>query len=86
MSLEHAKLGNLSVSRLLIGGNPFSGFSHQTAERSAEMRAYYTQERIHATLRQAESLGINTFLGRAVSDCPASAPRRLCVRRVLYAR
>ena len=65
MSIEHAELGHLSISRLLIGGNPFSGFSHQTAERSAEMRVYYTQERIHATLRQAESLGINTFLGRA---------------------
>ena len=64
MALEQVKLGDLSVSRMLIGGNPFSGFSHQSPERDAEMRAYFSTEQIHATLRQAESLGIDTFLGR----------------------
>jgi hypothetical protein len=65
MSLGFVNLGNLSVSRMLIGGNPFSGFAHQTPERGAAMRQYYTPEHIQAALRQAESLGINTFLGRA---------------------
>jgi hypothetical protein len=64
MALEQVKLGKLSVSRMLIGGNPFSGFSHQSPERDTEMRAYYTTEQIQATLREAESLGIDTFLGR----------------------
>lgn len=65
MTLEHIRIGTLSVSRMLIGGNPFSGFAHQTPERGAAMKAYYTPENIHAALRLAESLGINTFLGRA---------------------
>lgn len=64
MALEQVRLGSLSVSRMIIGGNPFSGFAHQTPERSREMREYYTPERIQAALRQAEELGINTFLGR----------------------
>ncbi|MBN1580969.1 MAG: hypothetical protein JXA89_09730 [Anaerolineae bacterium] len=64
MALEQVKLGNVPVSRMLIGGNPFSGFSHQSPERDTEMRTYYTTETIHAALREAESLGIDTFLGR----------------------
>ena len=58
------QIGNVQVSGLCIGGNPFSGFSHQTQERSKEMTTYYTPERIKETLRAAESAGINTFFGR----------------------
>ncbi|MBN1936664.1 MAG: hypothetical protein JW934_18530 [Anaerolineae bacterium] len=64
MSLEHVQLGSLSVSRLIIGGNPFSGFSHQSPQRDTEMREFYTEAQVQATLREAESLGIDTFLGR----------------------
>jgi hypothetical protein len=57
--------GKLKVSRLIIGGNPFSGFSHQHAEKDREMCDYYTVARIKAILRQAEALGINTLVARA---------------------
>ena len=59
-----ATIGAASVSGLCIGGNPFSGFSHQSKERSTEMTDYYTDTRIKNTWRQAEELGINTFFGR----------------------
>jgi hypothetical protein len=65
MALDQVRLGDVPVSRLIIGGNPFSGFSHQTDERDDEMRRYFTTERIKETLREAESLGVNTHLGRA---------------------
>jgi len=65
MSIEMIKIGNLSVSKLIIGGNPFSGFSHQGIERDIEMKRYYTTERIKKTLKKAEKLGINTHIGRA---------------------
>ena len=45
-------IGSAHVSGLCIGGNPFSGFSHQSPER------------IHEVLRSAEKHGINTFFGR----------------------
>jgi len=57
-------IGTAQVSGLCIGGNPFSGFSHQTQERTREMLDYYTPERIKSTLRTAEENGINTFFGR----------------------
>jgi len=57
-------LGSLAVSRLIIGGNPFSGFSHQSRERSAAMAAWYTDERIVETWFQAEALGLTACICR----------------------
>ena len=57
-------IGTAKVSGLCIGGNPFSGFSHQGEERTRQMLDYYTPERIEKTLRAAEDAGINTFFGR----------------------
>ncbi|MGC8833060.1 MAG: hypothetical protein ACP5R4_03320 [Armatimonadota bacterium] len=63
--LWFASIAGLRVSRLIIGGNPFSGFSHQSPEQDRRMREYYTPERICEELRNAECLGVNTFIGRA---------------------
>ena len=57
-------IGTAHVSGLCIGGNPFSGFSHQSPERNREMLDYHTPERIHEVLHTAEEHGINTFFGR----------------------
>ncbi len=47
---------------MIIGANPFGGFSHQNPERDAEMRSYYTVERIRETWDRAEAAGINTMI------------------------
>ena len=60
MPLPTIALGPHQISRLTIGGNPFSGFSHQSPERDAEMLDYYTVERIKQTLFECEAAGINT--------------------------
>jgi len=52
----------LKVTRLIIGANPFGGFSHQCEDRDAEMVAYYTPDRIKETWAQAEAAGINTMI------------------------
>jgi len=54
------RLGSLEVSRLFLGSNPFFGFSHGNPQASAdEMKAYYTNERIMATLDAAADHGIS---------------------------
>lgn len=58
------KLGSYQVSRLIVGGNPISGFSHFSAEMSREMVDYFTAERVKALLRRCEALGINTWQSR----------------------
>jgi hypothetical protein len=65
LTVPRVALGKLQVSRMLIGGNMFSGFSHISPQKDREMISYYTAERIKAALRRAEKLGINTFVGRA---------------------
>jgi hypothetical protein len=63
--MDTVKLGGLEVSRFILGGNPFSGFSHQNAALDHEMVHYFTSEQIKALFRQAESLGVTTHIGRA---------------------
>jgi hypothetical protein len=62
--MDYVNFCNLKTSRFILGSNPFSGFSHQSLERDLEMVHFYTTDRIKATLREAESLGINTILAR----------------------
>lgn len=66
-SLPSIKLGKHEVSRLIVGGNPFSGNSHQTGQLNKEMRDYYTNEKIKETLRECERCGINTIQARGDS-------------------
>lgn len=52
----------LEVTRLILGANPFGGFSHQNNQRDEEMLAYYTVGRIKETWKRAEAAGINTII------------------------
>lgn len=65
MALEAVKLGNLRVSRFILGGNPQSGFSHLDETKDREMVHYFRTENIKALYRQAEELGVTTHIGRA---------------------
>ncbi|MCD6360787.1 MAG: hypothetical protein J7M38_07960 [Armatimonadetes bacterium] len=56
--------GQMMVSRFIVGGNPFCGGSHQSAEMNRRMRDWWTVARIKQALAEAERLGVNTFLGR----------------------
>jgi hypothetical protein len=52
----------LNPTRLIIGANPFGGFSHQSKERNKEMLDYHTPDRIVETWKRAEAAGINTLI------------------------
>ena len=65
MKLPTIAIGSHRVSRLIIGGNPYSGISHHSPAKSKEMEDYYTAGQIMADLREAERCGINTVLARA---------------------
>jgi hypothetical protein len=62
--MRTVQFGDVEVTRVVVGGNPFSGFSHQGPERDREMLDYYTVANIKAALAKAEAAGINTFFGR----------------------
>jgi hypothetical protein len=62
--MQYIELGAKSISRLILGGNPFSGFSHQTPAVDQEMREYFTENRVISLLHEAEGLGINCLVAR----------------------
>ncbi|MCE5271784.1 hypothetical protein LLH00_10935 [bacterium] len=64
--LQKGRLGKLEISRLLCGGNLFSGFAHSRdlVYVSGLLKNYFTPEKIMDTLQVAEENGINAAVLR----------------------
>jgi len=60
----YGKIGNVTLSRLLLGGNVIGGWAHGRDMRYYDklVKAYHTDERVFRTFRMAEAGGVNTIL------------------------
>jgi len=60
------KISNLTITRLICGGNLFSGHAHSRdlVYVSAFLRQYFTDEKVYETLALCEINGINTAIMR----------------------
>jgi hypothetical protein len=65
------KFGKAEITRLIVGSNPFYGFSHFNRTFDLVMREWYTQDRRMEVLHAAERNGINTW--QVHYDTPAMA-------------
>ncbi len=63
--LPTIRLGDADVTRLIIGGNPFSGNSHVSEDMSAEMENFFTTQEVKRTLFRCMECGINAMQLRA---------------------
>jgi len=63
-SMPCGKIGNVTISRLFLGGNLIGGWAHSRdlLYVSKLFKAYNTEEKIFETLELAEQCGINTIL------------------------
>ena len=63
-ALPTGKIGNVKISRLIIGGNQFSGWSHSRDLKYLRelFKAYSTEEKIMETLQICEENGVNTII------------------------
>lgn len=59
--LPTVPFGEHNITRLLIGGNPFRGYSHWREDMDKDMAAWNTAEHIADALCDAEGAGINTM-------------------------
>ncbi len=73
--LPTIRLGTLEVSRLILGSNPFWGYSHRSPQLDEEMRRHHTDERIIQILDEAAECGLT-----AVASPPDDRWRRLWTR------
>lgn len=66
------KVGRFEVTRLIIGSNPFYGYSHFNRLYDEHMKEWHSQERVLEVLRRCERGGINTWqlslAGRPLAD------------------
>jgi hypothetical protein len=62
--MDYIQIDRVTVSRFILGSNPFSGFSHQSPDVDLLMRRYYTAAKIKEVIRAAEQLGVNTLVAR----------------------
>lgn len=62
--LPHGRIGNLSLSRMILGGNLIGGWAHarDLIYVSKLVKAYHHREKIFETFSLAESCGVNTVL------------------------
>lgn len=63
--LPQVPFGQASVSRLIVGGNPISGFSHVSRALDEEMMDYFSAANVKKLLAACEQAGINTWQSRA---------------------
>ena len=62
--LPTVEVGDQTITRLIVGGNPFRGNSHLNPDLDRDMREYHTNENVVKTLFRAEECGINTMQSR----------------------
>ena len=62
--LPTVALGDLRLTRLIIGGNPFCGMAHFSGDLGAEMLDYFTMEQLKRVLFECERQGINAMVMR----------------------
>jgi len=64
------KFFNTEISRMVLGVNPFCGYSHYNNNYSGAMKEWYTPDRVCAVMHQATRFGINTFNYVALERMP----------------
>ena len=61
LKLPQVRFGPYAISRLIAGGNPPHGGSHQTRLMNMHMREYFTLDQTVEFLRRCTAQGINTW-------------------------
>ena len=63
-TLPKAKIGDLELSRMILGGNLIGGWAHarDLIYVSKLVKAYHNDQKVFETLRLAEQCGVNTIL------------------------
>jgi len=64
------KFFHTEISRMVLGVNPFCGYSHYNNNYSGAMKEWYTSDRVCAVMHQCTRFGINAFNYVALERMP----------------
>lgn len=64
------KFFHAEISRMVLGVNPFCGYSHYNNNYSGAMKEWYTSDRVCAVMHQCTRFGINAFNYVALERLP----------------
>lgn len=62
--LPTMQIGDIKVTRLIVGSNPFTGKSHLDKTVDDDMKNYFSEEKAFEMLRSCEEVGINAVQSR----------------------
>jgi len=72
IKMPSVRIGEIQISRLIVGVSPFLGGPHFNDIYAAMMKEWYTPDRVVEVLQRCEQYGINAFnyapIGRAQAD------------------
>jgi len=69
------KFGNVEISRMVLGCNPFYGYAHYNNNFSASMKEWYSEDRVCEVMHQCNRFGINAFNYAHLDRCPQDLAR-----------
>jgi len=75
VQVPHMKFFHASISRLVLGVNPFYGFAHYNGNFGAAMKEWYTPDRVCAVMHQCTRFGINAMNYVHLSHAPEDLAR-----------
>lgn len=62
--LPTMKIGELEITRLIVGSNPFTGKSHMDSATDSDMKSHFTDEKAFEMMKRCEEVGINAIQSR----------------------
>jgi hypothetical protein len=72
INIPKVKFGKYQISRMILGVNPFYGFSHYNSNFSTMMAEFYRPARVVEVLQRCEKYGVNAYnyvhMNRAFPD------------------
>ncbi len=63
MGLPKTKIGDIEITRMILGSNTFHGFSHFSAARDNWLKQYFSREKTYELVERAA--GADVLLGIA---------------------
>lgn len=80
--LPTTRIGDVDVTRLICGSNPFLGYSYRSPAHDAWQRRTMTIDRIAQLLEKCLECGVNAMAGNFDDDHTLHEARQVCEKRV----